>query len=843
MMEGTLKEVIGSLSPDLERGLGDGGAAARLEKYGRNIFAPKKKALRWGIFAFLKEPMVLLLAAAAGVYFWLGETLDAAIMLVAIVPIALIDVVIGLQTEKVLEKLEKLGEPFVTVLRNGERKKINAEELVPGDVFFLEEGNVAMADAAIISSSDLSADESSLTGESEPVAKERQENFSLEFFNNRGTIFAGTTISSGKAVCMAVRTGQQTQYGKIGALLGKTKPAKTALQEQTERIVKGIGVLAVVLSILLVALELSAGENISHALIAGISLAIAAIPEEFPVVFTLFLSLGLWRLAQANALVKRLPAVETLGSVNVICTDKTGTLTSGMMMVSEVYSGEMHSAGDFLKNRGAGEFLRRALMACEKEPYDFMERAIYGYAEKAGARKKLEGWELAHEYPFDRKSKHMSHIWKSAGKEGLVLCAKGSVEGILKHCKLTVEEREWIANANEELGKRGMRVLAFASRKLRKVSGRETDESGMEFMGLVGFADPLREGVSRAVGECQDAQIRVVMLTGDHKATAQAIARQAGITDGEVREGRELDQMNEKEFIDTLRKTSIFSRVLPEHKLRIVEGLQKLGYSVAVTGDGINDAPALRKADIGIAMGERGTEVAKEAAAFVLLDDNFKTIVAAVRNGRRIYDNLQKAFGYLIAFHVPIFLSALAIPLLGLPPLLLPVHIVFLELMLHPVVSVVFERQPEEDDIMKRPPRERKAPVVGKEELLGLAAEGFVIFALAAGIYCWSFQGGAGEWGARALGFTTMVFGQLFLMASKLSKSRATWAHVLQNNFVPATFAIVGAGYLAVMYLPLLARIMKIAQLGISEWAIVLALGLAPFIFAELVKRNGLKKN
>ncbi|MFA5077431.1 MAG: cation-translocating P-type ATPase [Candidatus Micrarchaeia archaeon] len=834
-----LEQLIETLRTDEKNGLGDLEVSERLEKYGKNLLVPKKKEIRWGMLAFLKEPMIWLLAIAAAVYFALGEMLDAAVMLVAIVPIALIDIVIELQTDKALEKLEKLGEPFVSVVRNGARMKVKSEELVPGDIVIIEEGDMVMADCAILSSSDLSVDESALTGESEPMAKQRQELFSDEFFGNPGAVFAGTTVVSGKAVCAVVKTGSQTHYGKIGGTLGKTKAVKTPLQKDIEKIVETIGIFAIFLSLALIGVELYTGGSWSHAVIGGISLATAAIPEEFPVVFTLFLSLGMWRLAKANALVKKLSAVETLGSVNVICTDKTGTITQGRMAVSEIFTPGMaveENAAGFLAGDGrkAGELLLYSLMACEKEPYDFMEKALFEYAKGSDAEGRIGRWELAAEYAFDAKTRHMSHVWSHAGE--LRICAKGSVEGILRICRMGGEEKKKVLHANERMGERGIRVLALATRKLEKIGGRTHDEKDLEFVALLGFADPIREGVAHAMEECQSAGIRVVMLTGDHKATAHAIAHQASIDHGEVIDGRQLEGLGEKEFLGMLRGNSIFSRVMPEQKLKIVEGLQKLGYSVAVTGDGINDAPALKKADIGVAMGQRGTEVSKEAAAFVLLDDNFKTIVDAVRNGRRIYDNLQKAFGYLIAFHVPIFLTALAFPLLGLPLLLLPIHIVLLEIVLHPVVSIVFEQEPEERDIMRRPPRDRKKQMLGSGEIARLVADGFLVFLGTAAMYWVAHSGGADEETARAMGFTAMLVGQVLLIAPLLSKKRMG-AEALGNIYFLLTIVIVAVAYCALMYVPALAEIMKIAPLGAGEWALALGAGLVPVVFAELAKK------
>lgn len=820
-----VKKLVRELGSDPENGLGHAEAESRLGRYGKNVIFEKKAGFHWGIFGFLKEPMIWLLGVAAMVYYIIGDTLDAAIMAAAIAPIALMDFIIERQTDKALEKLEKLGEPRVSVLRGGEKTVIHPDNLVPGDLMLVKEGDIMMADCAVLSGSDIRADESPLTGESVPVEKAPQELFSEEFFANRGSLFAGTRILSGRAYCMVVKTGASTSYGKIGKMLGKTVRTRTKLHEDVENIVRKLGVLAVLVSLVLVGNELYAGHGWSDAIISGVSFAIAAIPEEFPVVFTLFLSLGLLALAKNNAVVKRLTAVETLGSVSVICSDKTGTLTSGRMAVGEIFTDWNYSAAEFLRSKGSERFLLRALMACEKDPFDYMEKAIYEYAKVSPALAEIARWNLVEEYAFDPRMKLMSHVWK---KDYMEISAKGAVEGIMERCTLTPAEKKRIHAANAKMCEQGMRVLAFACRKLRKNEGREKDERNLEFCGLVGFFDPLREGVAEAVAEAQAAGIKVVMLTGDHMATAQFISGQIGLFGG-VYDGRKLSSLSEKELLSVLNSSSAFSRVLPEEKLRIVEGFQKLGYSVAVTGDGINDAPALKRADIGIAMGERGTEVAKEAAALVLLDDNFNTIVSAIRNGRRIYDNLQKAFGYLIAFHIPIFLSALVIPTLGLPLFLLPIHLVLLELVLHPTISIAFERQPAEPGIMARKPRERSRPMLEKPEVLHATASGIVLFL----VTLFAYSQGAGM---RPLAFTVLLLGQLLLMLSWLSASRIRPSHLWDNKPALGTLVLMSAAYLVAMHVPFLQEIVKITPLAGAQWALALVLAVVPFVFSELSK-------
>ncbi len=826
------KEVVERLGSDEASGLADSEAAARLKEHGKNILAPKKKVRIWGLLAFLKEPMLWLLVIAGIVYWLLGDIPESIITIIAVVPIAIVDVAIELQTDKALEKLKVLGEPEVTVVRGGVPKRVRSEDLVPGDILLVQEGDVVMGDGVLLTGSAVQTDESSLTGESQPVGKKPGDVFTEDLFENESVLFAGTTVVSGRGRCIVARTGATTQYGKIGKMLSSTYAGRTPLQTEIWAIIKIFAVVSVILSVLLVLIGLFAYGPITdtvwkNAIISGVTLAIAAIPEEFPVVFTLFLSLGMLRLANANALVKNLSAVEALGSVDVICTDKTGTITTGKMSVSE----ERRHPGV-----SEEEFELTALLACERDPFDPMEKAIYAYAKDHPALAKVKAMDFVHGYPFDAREKYMSHVWRGSG---LYLAAKGSVEGILARCRIDGADKDRILRENEEMAARGVRVLAVAGKKLNGMRNRTEDEADQEYLGLLGFSDPIREGVTKAVTECRKAGIRVVMLTGDHKVTAAAIAHKAGIATDGIVSGRELN-VPEAEFLRILEESNVYARVLPEQKLRIVEGYQKLGYRVAVTGDGINDAPALKKANIGVAMGERGTEVAKETASLVLLDDNFKTIVGAVRNGRRIYDNLKKAFSYLVAFHVPIFLSALLIPLMHLPLLLMPVHIVFLELVLHPAISIVYEKEPEEKEIMSRRPREKKTKLLHRGEFLDLIVVGTVLFLGTLFAYLVALP--YGEMYARSVGFSVMIVGQVLLIVSTLAQKGAKLERLLANHYLIPTMAIALGVYALLMYVPAAAEYMRLVPLGAPEWLWIAGMALLPFMVSETLKRKPLLK-
>ncbi len=834
----SLDRLVATLNNSFEKGLTDTEANARRETHGRNILFPKKKSAASGYLAFLKEPMLWLLIIAALVYWLLGETLDAIITGVAVIPVGLIDVVVDVRTQKALEQLHLLREPRVTVVREGHRVRLLAEDLVPGDHIIVKEGDIVMADAAIVESSDVKVDESTLTGESVPVEKNTQSTFSDAFFGNHGTLFAGTRLLMGRADCLVVKTGQSTAYGKVGAALAEIEPGRTKLQKDIDWIVTRFGVAAVGLSVFLILLGVWLRLPLSEAILGGVSLAIAAIPEEVPVVFTLFLTLGMLSLAKNKALVRRLPAVEALGSVNVVCTDKTGTLTSGKMTVVGVYTDNYYSSDEFLGTELSNRFLLHALMACEKDPFDYMEQAIHSLGARTTAPRELEKWTMEKEYPFDQSRKLMSHIWRHPEKEH-VLSAKGAVESILELSNLDQSRKDNFSNVNEKFASSGARILGLAYKPLRNSSDREHDEAGLTFAGLIIFSDPLRPGIAEAVAEAQSAGVRVVMLTGDHRSTADAIAHQVGLNHDRVVDGSELDRLNDASFIETVQKNNIFCRVLPEQKLRIVSGLQQLGQNVAVTGDGINDAPALKKADIGIAMGEKGTEVAKQAASMILLDDNFGTIVNSIMNGRRIYENLQSAFNYIIAFHVPIFLAALIVPLLDLPLLLVPIDIVLLELVLHPVVSIIFQAQPASPNVMRKPPRNRSAPIINLKDAVRLAAIGTLIFTFSIASYYWAYTNAHTEFSARGLALATMIIGQTVVIPTELGSGAVSDEKSRERNkYLIPILLIVPALLAGMLYIPILAEAVKVAPFSIEEWAVAAVSGAVVYAVAESTRRR-----
>ena len=770
----------------------------------------------------MTDPMALLLVIAAPIYFAIGDYLDGTIALVALVPVAGVGWLLESRAERALERLRELATPTVTVVRDGRQQQIPSEAVVPDDLLVVREGDVIAADGVLVSGTQLLVDESSLTGESQPVEKSMMA-------GAQSAISAGTTVLSGRGMASIRQTGAATRYGSIGTLLAATKPAKTPLQRSIQRLVLVFGLVAMVFCSIVIAVALVRGEGWGRSLIAGISLAIAAIPEEFPMVYTLYVGLGAWRLARENALVRQLAAVETLGSTTVICSDKTGTLTLGSLTVSDAVTAS--------PDVSVRALLESAVLACEPEPFDPLEQAIVQYARDAGVDvDALHAGQLVHDYPFVPAEKYLTHVW-SFGDE-IIVAAKGAVETIVKRCAENVAAAREATTMNEQLAARGLRVIAIAGGSLAQPAGvRETDESALSLRGVVAFSDPLRPGVDDALAQCRAAGIRVIMITGDHPVTAHAVAESLELShadaDGNdaVSTGDEIDAADEPTLDELVGRVNVFARTRPEQKHRLVRALQSRGEVVAMTGDGINDSPALREADIGIAMGQRGTPVAREAASIVLLDDNFATIVKAIRNGRRVYDNLVRAFGYLVAFHPPLLLAASIVPLTGKPLLLLPVHLVLLELIVHPTVSLVFESDPDAEDLMTRAPRSVGTGLLGRHLLLplmlGLTLSGGVI-----GLYLGELSRDWSEQHARALAFTALLLGQmtmLLVVRRKPDSARANdgslRAFLKARLVLAAVLASTLALILVSVYVPPAAHILHLAPLTVADWLV--AVGVA----------------
>lgn len=811
-------------------------------KYGKNEITPQKKeSFMKKVFHIICESMFLLLIVAAIIYFILGEPRDGAIMLIFVVGIISIDVIQEWKTDKTISALKDLSAPRINVIRDGQEKQIDSKDLVPGDAMMICEGTKIPADGVVIRCADLCVDESSLTGEAEGVWKVPfdQEEPTDDYWR-RDYCYAGTLCTQGSAAVLVDKIGSQTEYGKIGTGVAAAPLEHTPLQKQTGKLVKTCAVIAGALSMLVGVFtwyniaDHEFADRIIESILSGVTLAMAMIPEEFPVILTVFLSMGAWRLAKKHSLVRKLPSVETLGAVSVLCVDKTGTITMNQMTVQKTWAadGDEHNLIEIM---GLG---------CETDTYDPMEKAMLAYCEQNGILKEsLFSNEFISEYPFTNELKMMGHIWRKDNK--LVIAAKGSPERILTICGLTEEEQKTAEQRINELSSEGLRVIAIATDSPENVDDipPSITECKLTFLGLVGLADPPRESVKKDITVCRNAGIRVVMITGDNGVTACAIAKRVGMKNCDnIITGDMLDNMSDDELRKAVRNVSIFSRVIPEHKMRIVKAFKENGEIVAMTGDGVNDAPALKYADIGIAMGQRGSEVSREAADLILMDDNFTTIVETVKDGRRIYDNIRKAVGYVFTIHIPIAAASLLAPFLGIAPsalLLLPLHVVLLEVMIDPTCSIVLERQPAEKDIMERGPRNPIEKLLTGKLLAKSILQGIVVFAASFGAYFDTLAGNKENApAARAIGLAIIMIANLFLVqvnssdhdfalysAKRLVKDKVMWA---VNIGTIALLAVI-------LYTPVSA-LLRLAPLSALQLLCAVLLAAASVLWYEAVK-------
>lgn len=839
-------------SPRWSSGLSESEARARLLAEGYNELPRNDQRTPFRIvLEVLREPMLALLLVGGAVYLVLGDLTEALILIAFATLSVVITVVQETRTEKVLEALRDLTSPRALVIRGGERIRIAGREVVRGDCVVLAEGDRVPADARVMEANDLQTDESLLTGESVPVRKiSWEEGGSLEIPRPGGDdlpyVFSGSLVVRGSGLAEVTATGPRSEIGRIGQTLKALELEPPRLQAETRRLVRVFGLVGGGVSILAVVLYGTLRGSWLDALLAGIALGMSMLPEEFPVVLTVFMAMGAWRISQARVLTRRAAAIETLGSATVLCTDKTGTLTENRMSIAELRlaGGETCRPAD-LKGEpppeAFDELLSFGILSSARQPTDPMEKAFHALGEvhpRPSARRPAAESELVRTYGLRSQLLAMTHVWRIPGHARFVVAAKGAPEAVADLCHLGPEARGLLGQAVDQVASQGMRVLAvarssFAAGPLPE-SQRDFDFS---FLGLVGLADPLRAGVPEAVRACRSAGIRVVMITGDYPVTAQAIARQAGIGPVDaVITGSELRQLSDTDLQGRLKTTCIFARVVPEQKLRLIEAFQANGDVVAMTGDGVNDAPALKAADIGIAMGGRGTDVAREASALVLVDDDFDSIAQAVRFGRRIYRNILHAMSYLLAVHVPIAGMAFVPLLFGWPMAFFPVHIVFFEFVIDPACSIAFEADPLDDAAMRCPPRPPDAPLFDRATVIVSLLQGVGVLVAVAGVYGYALSTGD-ESEARAMAFATIVFGNLGLILACRSRTRFILSTLTDPN--PAMWAIV-AGTLGalfvVLYVPYWSTIFRMSALRADALLMCFAAAMAGVIVFEAYK-------
>jgi P-type Ca2+ transporter type 2C len=829
------------------RGLTDGEAQDRLSAEGFNQLPSARERSFWRTtLEVLREPMLLLLVATGVVYVLLGDPLEAGALLVAVFVIIGITLVQERKTERALHALRDLSSPRALVVRDGVRKRIAGREVVRRDLAIISEGDRVPADGVLLESRNVSVDESLLTGESAPVPKTEGPHSSpmgRPGGNDTPFVFSGTLMVKGRGVVEVLATGVNTELGKIGKSLASLQTETTRLQQETNRLVRVLVMAGVGLCIAVVVVFGYMRRDWLHGILAGLTLAISMVPEEFPVVLTVFLALGAWRISRQQVLTRRMPAIETLGAATVLCVDKTGTLTMNRMSVQTLFADNQwldveESRGEIPE--GFHKVVEYSILASSRDPFDPMEKAFreLGNRFPQFAEHLHPDWKLAREYPLSPQLMAMSRVWAVAGDGDRRIAAKGAPEAIGVLCRMTPQDEQGMDAAVKQMAARGLRVLAVAKAELSAELPDDQRALPFEFVGLVGLADPLRPSVPAAIEECHRAGIRVVMITGDYPVTAQNMAAQAGFGNRDsVLTGAELETLSDSELRRRVCSVDIFARVVPEQKLRIVKALKASGEVVAMTGDGVNDAPALKAADIGIAMGNRGTDVAREAAALVLLDDDFSSIVNAIRQGRRIYDNLKKATRFILAVHVPIGGVALTPLLLGWPMLLMPVHVVFLELIIDPACSIAFEAEPAERTVMARPPRDRNERLFGKERVLKGLLQGFAVFVAAILVYGVFLHLGRDQGVARAAAFTSLVFGNLGLIFTNRSSTRTILETLGSKN--PFLWVIVGGSVstlLLTFYVPVLRNLFRFSPLSLSDMFIAVLAGLLGVAALEGVK-------
>jgi P-type Ca2+ transporter type 2C len=855
---------------DLDRmtGLTESEVLRRQAQEGYNELPSSHRRNLWVlVWETVQDPIFLLLVGGGIIYWVLGDLQEALILLGFVSFIMGISLYQEGKTEHALEALRDLSSPRALVIRDGQQKRIAGREVVRGDLLVLAEGDRVPADALLLFSMHLATDESLLTGESLParkVAAKADAQPTHPGGDDLPSVYSGTLVVQGQGIGKVLAIGAQTEMGKIGDALQKVKPEATALQQEMAQLVSKLFAIALAFCVVIVVVYgLTTGDWLKG-ILAGITLAMAILPNEFPVVVTIFLALGAWRIAQNQVLARRTSAVESLGSATVLCVDKTGTLTLNQMSVQQLrpfdaqnplYSYDVSLHPQEQLPEAVHELVEFSILASQRDPFDPMEKAFkqLGYSALANTEHLHDDWQLLREYPLSVDLLAMTHVWRSADGNHYDIAAKGAPEAIADLCHFTHSQQQLLATQISDMANAGLRILGIAKASFlgkpppslpphpplnpEHLPDRQHDFP-FQFLGLVGLADPVRPTVAAAIQECYTAGIRVVMITGDYSGTAQSIARQIGLRQmGAIMTGAELEHMSEAGLAQRIQSTNIFARVVPEQKLRIVDALKAQGEVVAMTGDGVNDAPALKSAQIGIAMGGRGTDVARESAALVLLDDDFSSIVAAVKLGRRIFDNLRKAMAYLLAIHVPIAGMSLIPVLFKLPLVLLPVHVAFLHLIIDPACSIVLEAEPAEANVMKRLPRNPKEPLFGRKTL-GLAVlQGIGILAIILAIFVVALYRGQGELDARALTFTTLILANLGLILSESSSSRLSLKILRSPN--PSLWWVIGGGMfflVLVLYIPFLRQLFSFSFLHPIDLAICLGGGAIGLLWFELLK-------
>jgi len=810
-------------------GLSEHEAHERLLRDGLNELPSFKRRGVWlMVLDVAKEPMISLLIIASTIYFFLGDLNEAIFLAASVGFIVVLTLFQRGKTEKALEALRDLSSPRALVVRDGQVKRISGREVVVGDTAILNEGDRIPADGVLLSCENLVVDESALTGESVPVRKlvgSGEVIVQDPGGDDTPFIYSATLVTRGWGIAEVTAIGTATRVGAISRFLKNIDDEPTKLEREVRRIVWVVAACAIGLSILAAVLYgLSRNDWIAGAL-NGVTLAMAIIPEEIPVMLVVFMAIGAWRLSRKHVLTRKMGAIETLGSTTVLCVDKTGTLTENKMSVRRLITSEGREF--FVDSQSGGlveEFHRLveyAVLEGHKNPFDPIGVAFKKFVDRYLRETEHihPEWRVIREYPLSRELRAVCSVWRSEENKTAVVAAKGAPESIIELCKMSAPQSEIVISQATAMANEGLRVFAVAGAKF---SGEKLPDDPLkfefEFLGLIGLEDPIRPSVKQSVQECYRAGVRIIMITGDYPQTAQSIALQAGIRDADsLISGNELDLMSDEELEKKIGSVVIFARAVPEHKLRIITALKKRGEIVAMTGDGVNDAPALKSAHVGVAMGQRGTDVAREASDIVLLHDDFTSLVEAVRGGRRIFDNLRKGLSYIFAIHIPIAGISLVPIVFNWPLVLLPVHIVFFELIIDPACSVVFEAEEEERNLMRRRPRPVKEKILNKPTMISSISQGLAVFLVVFGVFIWGMLAGMSEPELRVMSFVALVLVNIGLILVNISFSSSLFSKQAVRN-KSLRYVVSGALFLlaAVIYLGPLRELFKFGQLRLN---------------------------
>ncbi len=854
-MENKKQTMAGEMAGDVMEtitGLSEKEAQEILARDGFNEIPSQKRNGFWAVFGeVLREPMLLLLVAAGAIYFLLGAPQDALILSSFIIFVVGITFYQRRKTERALEALKNLSSPRALVVRDGARRRIPGRETVVGDIIVLREGDRVPADAVVIEEANLTVDESLLTGESLAVAKIAFENSKSDKNNRPGGdnlpfVYSGTLVTRGHGVARVVAIGGETEMGKIGKSLAGINEEETLLKKEIRRLVRLFGFVGLVLCAAAVLLYGLSGNGWLAGILYGLTISMSLLPEEFPVVLMIFLALGAWRVSKRKVLTRNTAAIESLGAADILCVDKTGTITLNQMRLQTMAAdGEIIDlAGHENKEKSLPEtfhfLLEHAMLASQTDPFDPLEKEIRRTGEFLLSIGCLHtDWKLIKEYPFSGNILALSHVWEAGEGDHYVVAAKGAPESIADLCHFPEEKKNAMIEQMRPLLDNGLRLIAVAFANVAKGDlPKHQHEFDFKFIGLLGFADPVRPSVPGAVKDCYRAGVRICMITGDYPGTACNIARRIGLKNpDEFLTGEDLRALDTDCLRRKMKSVNVFARVVPEQKMTIINALKGRGKVIAMTGDGINDAPALKAAHIGIAMGERGTDVAREAADLVLLNDDFSSIVAATRTGRTIFDNLKKAIAYIFAVHIPIAGMSFLPVVMGMPVVFFPAHIAFLELIIDPACSLVFENEPESKDVMSRPPRKLSEPLFDRRAMVISLLQGMGVLAAIFALFWFVLASGRSDDEARTITFCAIVFANIMLIVSNLSWSKISLFVLGDGN--KALYWMLGAVGITLtlaLLVPFLRQVFHFAPIGLGDVALSFVVAATSLLWFEIFK-------